>query len=105
MQKFKQDYDFKVVITLSDIVAIGICEAAKELKFRIPEDYSEIGYDNIMSTSYFSPPLTTIHQPKIRTGVYIANILLEQIERKSTDFKKVVLEPRLIKRKTVVALV
>ncbi len=82
-------------------MAIGIYEAAKDLKFRIPEDLSVIGYDDIISTSYLSPPLTTMHQPKIRTGVYSINILLEKIENKSKEFKKILLEPRLVVRESV----
>jgi len=100
----KDQYRFRAITCLSDILAIGIYEAAKELKFKIPQDYSVIGYDNIISTSYLCPPLTTIHQPKIRTGIYSANILLEKIEDKSKDYQKVILEPRLVKRESAMTL-
>lgn len=97
----KDKYNFRAVVTLSDIVAIGIYEAARELKFSIPDDYSVIGYDNIMATAYLCPPLTTVHQPKIRTGSYSAKILLEKMENISADFTQIILEPRLVIRESV----
>ena len=93
--------DFTSIITLSDVLALGTYEAAIQLKFTIPDDYSIIGYDNILATKYISPPLTTVHQPKKRTGIYSITYLLEQIEGNSKDTKKMIIDPVLIERKSV----
>lgn len=93
--------DFTAIITLSDVIAIGIYEAAHELHFTIPDDYSVIGYDNILMTKYLSPPLTTIHQPKKRTGEYSVKLLLEQINFEKKELKKIILSPQLIVRNSV----
>jgi len=93
--------NFTAIISLSDLLAIGIYEASKEIGFIIPGDYSVIGYDNILTTSYLNPPLTTLHAPKIRVGKYSANILLNQIEGKNIEYKKIVLKPRLVERGSV----
>jgi len=96
----REKNNFTAIVCLSDIIAIGVYEAAKKIKFNIPGDYSVIGYDNIISTAYLSPPLTTIHQPKIRTGVYSAEILIKQIED-NAEFEKIILKPRLVIRDSV----
>ncbi len=64
--------DFTAIISLSDIMAIRVYESAICLGFSIPETYSIVGYDNILATKYFNPPLTTVQQPKEQTGPYAA---------------------------------
>ena len=104
MHKYKRsmnDYDFTGVITLSDLFALGVYEASQKFGFRIPDDYSVIGYDNIFASKYVSPPLTTVHQPKNRIGEKSINILLEKIQNDNNEFEKVVLEPQLVTRESV----
>jgi len=93
--------DFTAILTISDITAIGVYEAAQNLHFSIPDDYSIIGYDNILATKYLAPPLTTVHQPKKRTGEYSTNLILEQIKNDSKELKKIILSPKLIVRESV----
>ena len=92
---------FSAVLCLSDMLAIGVYEASKEIGFKIPDDLSVIGYDNIFMTAYLSPPLTTIHTPKIRTGKLSIDILLNQIEGKDNEFHKIILDTKLIERESV----
>jgi LacI family xylobiose transport system transcriptional regulator len=47
----------------SDLQAVGLYEAARELDVRIPEDLSVVGYDDLPAARWVGPPLTTIHQP------------------------------------------
>ncbi len=56
--------DFTSILTISDLLALGVYSVANELHFNIPVNYSIIGYDNIKVTSALTPPLTTIHQPR-----------------------------------------
>lgn len=45
----------------SDVQALGVLRAARELHLRVPEDVSVVGYDNVPLTEWFG--LTTIEQP------------------------------------------
>lgn len=92
---------FTAVITLSDLLALGIYEAAVGMGFIIPDDYSVIGYDDIFAVKYIYPPLTTIHQPNIRIGEKSVNILLEKINNNNEEYEKIILEPSLIERSSV----
>jgi LacI family transcriptional regulator len=101
LKNFKNSDSFSAVLSLSDLLAIGVYEASKELGFKIPDDLSVVGYDNIFMTEYLSPPMTTIHAPKIRTGKLSINILLDQIENRDKEFHKIILDIRLVERESV----
>jgi LacI family transcriptional regulator len=45
---------------VNDMTAIGVAAALKENEYRIPDDFSVCGFDNIFSASVTSPALTTI---------------------------------------------
>jgi LacI family transcriptional regulator len=70
------------IIAFSDDIAMGLIRALKELGYRIPEDISVSGYDDIQFASLFSPGLTTIKQDKKRIAETAAIKLLEIIEKK-----------------------
>ncbi len=92
---------FTGIITISDLLAIGIYKVANELGFNIPGNYSIIGYDNIEVTSVLSPPLTTIHQPRKRIGRESVKILLNNIENEKKEIKIIGFEPHIILRGSV----
>jgi DNA-binding LacI/PurR family transcriptional regulator len=68
------------IFAFSDIQAIGVMEAARELNLRVPHDLSVVGYDDIEMAEVMK--LTTIHQSLFESGVLGAQKLLEQIEVK-----------------------
>ena len=93
--------DFTAIVCFSDLLAVGVYKASKKFDFIIPDDYSIVGCDNILMTSYLNPPLTTMHAPKKRVGKFSAQILLEKLEKGSKEFKKIILESKLIERNSV----
>ena len=62
---------------------MGLIMALKELGYRVPEDISVSGYDDIQFASLFSPPLTTIRQDKKRIAETAAIKLLNMIENQN----------------------
>lgn len=47
----------------SGLQCMGVYEAARQLGLRIPEDLSVVGFDDIQTSEFMGPPLTTVHQP------------------------------------------
>ncbi len=47
----------------SDLQAMGVYEAARQLGLRIPEDLSVVGFDDVQTASFLGPALTTVRQP------------------------------------------
>ncbi|MBD1576721.1 MULTISPECIES: substrate-binding domain-containing protein [Vibrio] len=89
------------VFCFNDIMALGLMSRLQEKDLRVPEDISVIGYDNIDLSPYFSPPLTTIHQPKRRLGKTAIEILLERIKDKAHAKQVFEMVPEIIERSTV----
>ena len=47
----------------SDMQALGVLRAARELRLRVPEDVSVVGYDDLPLAEWIGPSLTTVRQP------------------------------------------
>lgn len=52
----------QAVICANDEIAVGVCKAASEKGFSIPEDFIVTGFDNFDKAAYFSPRITTVDQ-------------------------------------------
>jgi len=60
----------------SDLQALGLYAAARELGVRIPEDLSVVGYDDLPVARWAGPPLTTIHQPLAEMAEMAARMVI-----------------------------
>ncbi|MEG6510280.1 LacI family DNA-binding transcriptional regulator [Methyloligella sp. 2.7D] len=67
------------IIYANDLMAIGGAKFLKEKGVAIPQDVSIVGFDDIISAKYFSPPLTTVAQPGFEMGQAAAEILLHKV--------------------------
>ncbi len=63
-------------VCYSDLHAIGAAQAARDRGFRVPDDISLGGYDNIPQSMDATPPLTTVDVPRFELGVKAVEILL-----------------------------
>jgi DNA-binding LacI/PurR family transcriptional regulator len=81
---FKQLYArnpaLTAVMVFSDIMACGVLQAAYELKLRIPDDLSVIGFDNTYAP-YLSPPLSTVAIPMVTVGKAAAQLAITALEQ------------------------
>ncbi|PFG45831.1 LacI family transcriptional regulator [Vibrio sp. ES.051] len=89
------------VFCFNDTMALGLMSRLQQNGIKVPDDVSVIGYDNIELAEYFSPPLTTIHQPKRRVGKNAFEILLERIKDKEHEKRVFEMQPELVIRNTV----
>lgn len=72
--------DFTAVVAANDLVALGCYDVAAERGIGIPDDVSVIGYNDIVFTDRFAPPLTSIRIPHYEIGVRAAELVLGAIE-------------------------
>lgn len=89
------------VFCFNDTMALGLISRLQQRGVRVPDDMSIIGYDNIELAEYFSPPLTTVHQPKRRVGKNAFEILLERIKDKEHERRTFEMHPEIVERDTV----
>jgi DNA-binding LacI/PurR family transcriptional regulator len=87
------------VLAMSDVMAIGVMWAAREVGLRVPDDLSVVGFDDLDVAPHSNPPLTTVRQPIRQKGEESARLLLRMIA--SPDLERPehrMLETRLIIR-------
>ena len=85
----------------NDEIAIGAIRAFKERGFKIPDDISIIGFDNMSYSSYVSPPLTSVNVPKTYMGHLAADRLMETIRSEVHYPIKIAINTNLAIRKSV----
>jgi len=61
-------------------MAAGARLALHRKGLRVPEDVSLVGFDDLPSSAFTSPPLTTVHQPTYRIGLALATHLLNVVQ-------------------------
>lgn len=72
--------DITAVFCANDNTALGAVRAFQERGYKIPQDVSVIGVDDIETVQYISPMLTTVHIPLEEMGHLSAKILIDRIE-------------------------
>ncbi|MCM6761553.1 LacI family DNA-binding transcriptional regulator [Rathayibacter sp. ZW T2_19] len=91
------------VFACSDIMGLGVYDAAQELGLRIPDDLSVVGFDDVRESAWAAPPMTTVHQPIADMGAAAFRMLLQAHQSAvplspSTRATRIELETRLIER-------
>ena len=64
-----------VVFAANDAIALGAMKAIKERGYEIPRDISIVGFNDEESSTFITPPLTTIHAPSYDMGQHGANLV------------------------------
>ncbi|THF79961.1 LacI family DNA-binding transcriptional regulator [Cohnella fermenti] len=100
-QAFEKPGDAPTAIfAASDMMAIAAMRAATERGLRIPEDIAIVGVDNIEISEFTSPPLTTIHVPKIEMGIYAVRLLLDYLEHRYSLPVRMTIPYRMVYRRS-----
>mgnify|MGYP002964912358 CR=1 FL=1 len=63
------------IFAASDHIAIGAMRALQENGYKIPEDISVMGFDDINVAKFSNPPLTTVHAPADFMGQFAAHYI------------------------------
>lgn len=65
------------IFCYNDRTAIGVLIAARERGIAVPGTFSVVGFDNIDPSWYVTPPLTTVHQPRLEMGRRAMQMVLD----------------------------
>ncbi len=83
----------------SDMQAMGVYEAARLHRLRIPDDLSVVGFDDLPMSGWVSPPLTTIIQPLAPMAAMATRAILALLDgRTDTSSNRVELTTSLVVR-------
>lgn len=82
----------------NDLIASGVITECRIRGYKIPQDISVIGYDDIPISTKLNPPLTTIRQDRIelgKSGFYTLHSLINHV-----SISRTLLRPQLVVRKS-----
>lgn len=83
------------VVCNSDWVAVGALHAVQACGLRVPEDLSVVGFDDLLISSYTTPPLTTVKTEGYEEGRLGCRMLISHLQGNSMpvqDLKGVLVE-------------
>jgi DNA-binding LacI/PurR family transcriptional regulator len=88
------------IFAFNDRMAFGAIQWLREHGYRVPEDISVAGFDDIASAEHLEPPLTTVRQSPMVTGQRAASILFDLIGQQQIEEREVVLPVYLVERRS-----
>ena len=88
------------IFTVNDFTATGVVKSLHEMKIRIPEDVSVIGFSNGLITQVTHPSLSTVDQHGYQMGQVSVQLLLDRLMSRQVEqpFIHQVLKTELIIR-------
>ena len=84
----------------NDTIAVGAVAAVHERGLRVPEDVAVVGYDDIPTAPFLSPPLTTVRVPALEQGRLAGEMLLRLVHGERVPEVQVGLATHLVVRKS-----
>jgi len=78
-QLMKLEFPPDAIFAVNDMTAAGAIQALKQMRFRIPEDVSVIGFTDGLVASVTDPPLTSVNQHGYDIGKKAMSMLLKRM--------------------------
>jgi LacI family transcriptional regulator len=82
----RQPHPPDAIFAVNDMTATGVLKVLKQMRFRIPEDVSVIGFTDGLVATVTDPPLTTVSQHGFTLGKKAMEMLLKRIDALEEDF-------------------
>jgi LacI family xylobiose transport system transcriptional regulator len=100
LRLFARDGRPTAIFATSDLKALGVYAAARELGIRIPEELSVVGYDDLSLARWAGPPLTTIRQPLADMAAAAADLIIRDRKNLTISTDRIELATSLIQRES-----
>lgn len=78
---------FSAIFTANDQLAYGVRLGLYRHGLRVPEDVSLVGFDDLLSSAYTTPPLTTVRQSMHGQGQQAAGAILRMLAGEPPDLR------------------
>lgn len=88
------------IVCVNDFVAIGVIKQLNKKGFKVPEDFSVVGFDDIYLANHFPPGITTVSQNYDELGETAVNTLVDLINGSQAE-KEIIIPTNLVMRKSI----
>lgn len=83
------------IVTVNDILALGVLKFLKDKRIKVPEEISVAGYDDLLFASIAETPLTTVRQPIEEICEKAVELVINRIEGCSKKDETFFFKPEL----------
>jgi DNA-binding LacI/PurR family transcriptional regulator len=98
----KRGLEFTALVAFDDLTACAAIGALSKAGRHVPLDCSVVGFDDIPSSAFYNPPLTTVHQQLEMQGSLGAEIVEELmravVEKRTITPRHRIVAPKLMVR-------
>ena len=91
----------EAIVSSSDLMAIGAMKYIQQIGYKVPEDVSIIGFDDLQLCEIVTPKLSSIRQDYELIGKKSCELLIEKMNKKAIKLKPFVVDTQLILRESV----
>ena len=102
VQLFDQFPEVDAVFASNDQMALGALNVIQSHGIQIPHQIGLVGYDDIPEAKYFTPGLTTMHQPFSEYGKIIIQSLLKMVGQNQNDRQSIIVPESRIMRPNLI---
>lgn len=89
MRFFEKHRDVTAVMTMSDMMAMGVTRALHEMGLRVPQDVSVSGFDGTVMARYYVPSIASVRQPTTEIARRSVELLCDMLEGGQAQHVKV----------------
>lgn len=92
---------FTAVLGFNDAMVAGAISCLLERGYKIPQQVSVVGFDDIPYARYIYPKLTTVRYPIEKMGERAAELALRLLDHKPVEGLALKFEAELVRRESV----
>ncbi|AMM20117.1 LacI family transcriptional regulator [Frondihabitans sp. PAMC 28766] len=89
------------IFCFTDTMATGVLSALSGRRIRVPDDVSVVGFDDVASARFASPPLTTVSFDKHRFAEVTLTMLSDRVNDRSLPPRAVRIPHAIVERESV----
>jgi len=97
----KRRQTFSAVFACNDAMAMGAMQVFREKGYKLPDDISVIGFDDVTDDLMSEPPLSSMRVPKIELGIESMRLVMELLKKRTTKPRKILVPVELVERCSV----
>jgi len=97
---FAKAPDLTAVFACNDAMTLGVLQFLKDHNYKVPEDISLIGFDDVESDLLVKPTISTIKVPKIELGMEAMKLIVDIVKNNDLSPKKILIPVELVIRES-----
>lgn len=101
LSRFDEESRPTALFVDADVMAVAAMKAIVAKGYKVPDDISVIGFDDVEFAKYVTPELTTVSQNKEVIGETLATVLFNKMNHKQVDDDIPRIETEIIQRSSV----